>query len=71
MMPVVLYGYLAYDHFHVDDMRAAYTFDAPYTGEDVYQANGDDLTAWDWYEEILKNPQYIKIKKAVFKLHDG
>lgn len=52
MIPVVLYGYLAYDHFHIDDMRAGYTFDAPYIGEAVYQANGDvkiPLVAEDLY----------------------
>ena len=52
MIPLVLYIYLAYDHFHIDDKRAAYTFDAPYAGEAVYQANGDvkiPLTAEDLY----------------------
>lgn len=52
MIPVVLYVYLAYDHFHIDDMRADYSFDAPYVGDAVYQADGDvriPLAAEDIY----------------------
>ena len=52
LIPVALYAYLSYDHFHIDDMRAAYDPDAPYSGEAVYLSNGDvevPLDAGDLY----------------------
>ena len=52
LIPVALYAYLSYDHFHIDDMRAAYDLDAPYSGEAVYLSNGDvevPLDAGDLY----------------------
>lgn len=41
MLPVVLFVYLKWNHFHIEDMRAAYSFDTRYAGNAIYQANGD------------------------------
>ncbi len=52
LIPVALYAYLSYDHFHIGDMRAACDPDAPYAGEAVYSADGDvelPLKAEDLY----------------------
>lgn len=52
LIPAVLYAYLSYDHFRIDEKRADYDISAPYTGEAVYQANGDvkiPLEAEDLY----------------------
>lgn len=52
LIPVGFYGYLSFDHFHIDDMRQEYDREAPYTGTVSYQANGDvelPLSAGDIY----------------------
>lgn len=41
LIPAALYAYLSFDHFHIDDLRAAYDPGAPYAGGAVYLSNGD------------------------------